>query len=368
LIDLVSTLSNGHQNPVVGAMNDRTIAYVMEQTLGNITHYLNLRRHEDALPGFAPRWLPVEYGEESLTHMPWTVTGGWAARQALKPLLNDVDGVFIHTTTLALLSADTIRRKPTVLSTDGTPMNKRSMRSDYGLKREWAGQKKGKRMLYRQVFAGARGFVGWSNWAKQSFVEDYGCREEDVVVIPPGIDLDQFVMPERNNEVPRLLFVGGDFERKGGNLLLDVFRRRLRNKAELDLVTRSKVAEEPGIRIHNNVAPNSPALLKLYLEANIFVLPTRADCLPLVCMEALASGLPLVTTRVGGIPDLVDEGKTGHLFDVGDAERLGDILSELVANPAKTREMGRLARKTALARFDARQNARALFEFVCSRC
>jgi hypothetical protein len=176
-------------------MNDRTIAYVMEQTLGNITHYLNLRRHEDALPGFAPRWLPVEYRVGALARMPWTVTGGFAARHALKPLLKDVDGVFIHTTTLALLNADNFRRKPTVLSTDGTPMNKRSMRSDYGLRPEWRAQEKGKRMLYRQVFAQARGFVGWSNWAKQSFVDDYGCREEDVVVIPPGIDLDQFIMP-----------------------------------------------------------------------------------------------------------------------------------------------------------------------------
>ncbi len=116
---------------MVGVVNDRKIAYVSEQTLGNVTHYLNLRRHEDALPSFMPRWLPVEYGVGAVPHMPWTITGGLAARQALKPVLKDVDGVFIHTLTLALLNADNFRRKPTVLSTDGTPMNKRSMRSDY---------------------------------------------------------------------------------------------------------------------------------------------------------------------------------------------------------------------------------------------
>ncbi len=349
-------------------MIDRKIAYVMEQTLGNITHYLNLRRHEDALPGFTPSWLPVEFSAGALPRMPWTVTGGLAARRALKPLMNDVDGVFIHTLTLALLNADNFRRKPTVLSTDGTPMNKRSMRSDYGLRPEWRVQEMGKRMLNRQVFAQARGFVGWSNWAKQSFVDDYGCREEDVVVIPPGIDVDRFVMSERNNELPRILFVGGDFERKGGDLLLEVFRRRLRSKAELDLVTRSEVAEEPGVRVHNDVAPNSPTLLKLYREADIFVLPTRADCFSLVCIEALASGLPVITTKVGGIPDILDDGETGYLLNVDDADGLGDLLVELVANPTKRQQMGLLGRQAAAARFDARQNARALFDFVRSRC
>ncbi|MFA5956090.1 glycosyltransferase family 4 protein [Hyphomicrobium sp.] len=337
----------------------------MEQTLGNITHYLNLRRHEDASPDFTPCWLPVEFNASAL---PWTVTGGLAARRALKPLIDDVDGVFIHTLTLALLNADSFGRKPTVLSTDGTPMNKRSMRSDYGLRPEWRAQELGKRMLNRQVFARARGFVGWSNWAKQSFVDDYGCRAEDVAVIPPGIDVDRFVMPERNNEVPRILFVGGDFERKGGDLLLKVFRRRFLTKATLDLVTRSDVAAEPGVRVHNDVAPNSPALLKLYREADIFVLPTRADCFSLVCMEALASGLPVVTTKVGGIPDIVDDGATGHLLNVDDADALGDSLFELVTNPATRHRMGLLGRQAALARFDARQNARALFDFVGSRC
>ena len=83
------------------------------------------------------------------------------------------------------------------------------------------------------------GFVAWSNWAKQSFVDDYGCREEDVTVIPPGVDIGHFSDAERDNELPRILFVGGDFERKGGDLLLKIFRERLRNKAELILVTRA---------------------------------------------------------------------------------------------------------------------------------
>ena len=72
--------------------------------------------------------------------------------------------------------------------------------------------------------------------------------------------------------------MGTDFVRKGGDLLLEVFRERLRHKAELVLVTRAHVAEEPGVRVYGTIAPNSQALLELYRSADIFALPTRADC------------------------------------------------------------------------------------------
>jgi glycosyltransferase involved in cell wall biosynthesis len=122
------------------------------------------------------------------------------------------------------------------------------------------------------------------------------------------------------------------------------------------------------VYVHQNVAPNSEELLKLYREADMFVLPTRADCYSLVCMEALASGLPIIATKVGGIPDILCEGKTGHLLDVDDAAGLGDALEALISEPARRREMGRHSRQEAVSRFDARENARKLFEFVCARC
>jgi glycosyltransferase involved in cell wall biosynthesis len=214
----------------------------------------------------------------------------------------------------------------------------------------------------------ARGFVAWSNWAKQSFVEDYGCREEDVAVISPGIDVERFADAQRSNELPRILFVGADFVRKGGDLLLEVFRERLRHKAELVIVTREHIAEEPGVRVYRKDSPNSQALLDLYRTADIFALPTRADCYSLVCLEALASGLPVVTTRVGGIPDILRDGLTGHLLDVDDARALGDTLEALIAQPSRRIEMGRHSRQDAINRFDSRDSARKLFEFVCSRC
>jgi glycosyltransferase involved in cell wall biosynthesis len=187
-------------------------------------------------------------------------------------------------------------------------------------------------------------------------------------VIPPGIDLERFTPGSRDHELPRILFVGGDFQRKGGDLLIDVFRRRLRGRAELVLVTRSGPPEEPGIFVLTNVEANSPKLRELYATSDIFALPTRADCYSIVCMEALAAGLPIVATRVGGIPDMIDEGKTGHVVGVDDAARLGDALEALVADSARRRAMSEACLVEARARFDIRENARKLFQFVRSRC
>jgi glycosyltransferase involved in cell wall biosynthesis len=346
------------------SMSPHPIAYVMEQTLGNITHYLNLRQHEVDVGG--PRmWIPIEYREG---RVPWTLAGSVLARRALAPVVGKVDGIFIHTTVLTLLAVDYFKKKPTILSCDGTPMNKREMRELYGLKPEGRLAEQGKRALFRTLFSPAAGFVAWSNWTKGSFVNDYGCRDEDVAVIPPGIDLDQFAPGDRNHELARILFVGGDFVRKGGALLLSAFRKRLRGRAELVIVTREKVPPEPGVTVHNNVQTNSPVLRDLYATSDIFALPTQADCYSLVCMEALASGLPLVATRVGGIPDMIREGETGHLVDVGDVDALGDVLVSLVENPARRAEMGRRGREDSRRRFEIRTNAQRLFEFVRSRC
>jgi glycosyltransferase involved in cell wall biosynthesis len=346
-------------------MSDRPIAYVMEQTLGNITHYLNLRRAESMAEAPGPLWLPIEY---RTSRVPWTITGGCLARKALVDVMPRVDGVFMHTTTLALLSVDLFRKKPTVLSTDGTPSNKRNMRTAYGLQEQGRLSERAKRALYKKVYGTAAGLVGWSNSVKESFVEDYGYQEEHIAVIPPGVDVDQFVAGDRNHELPRILFVGGDFERKGGALLFDIFRQRLRGRAELILVTRGEVKTEPGVTVRNNIRANSPELLELYATSDLFVLPTLADCLPLVLMEALAAGLPVIATRVGGISDVVVEGKNGHLVDAGDGVALGDVVEALVTDASRRRAMGEQGRADALQRFDARKNACRLFEFVRSHC
>ena len=334
--------------------------FAMEQSLGNVTHYLNLRAAEQEAGWLKAQWLPIEYRQ---TRVPWAVSGSLDASQALLPLLRNVDVAFIHTTTIALLSPLLVPKRPLVLSTDGTP-NKRGMRHWYGLKPEGPVGSELKRQLYGRIFQRADAFVSWCEWTKDSLVEDYGVEPSRVTVIPPGVDLSRFHPGVRNNSKPRILFVGGDFKRKGGDLLLEVFRRRLRGRAELELVTPADVPEEPGVRVHRNIKANSPVLQDLFATCDVFVLPTRGEVFPLAGMEALAAGLPLVATRVGGLPELVVDGESGRLCDVDDAGGLGDALDQLIGDEALRRRMSERARRDAEQRFDYRKNALRVFELV----
>jgi glycosyltransferase involved in cell wall biosynthesis len=346
-------------------MSPRPIAYVMEQTLGNITHYRNLRLAEPATTSELRRWLPIEYRE---SRVPWTIHGSYLARRALASVIDEVDGAFIHTMTLAPASIDLFLKKPVVISSDGPAMAKSGMREAYGDPMDGALARLAKREVHRQVLKRAAGCVAWSNWAKESFVRDYGRRERDVAVIPPGVDLQLYAPGDRDHELPRILFVGGAFLRKGGDLLLQVFRKHLRGRAELVLVTRDAVPTEPGVSVHRNLGNNSRELLHLYATCDVFVLPTRADCWSLVLTEALAAGMPVITTRVGGLAELVTEGKTGHLIDVDDEQALETALLSLALDRDKCRAMACSAREDAFARFQASANAQALFDFVRSRC
>jgi glycosyltransferase involved in cell wall biosynthesis len=90
-----------------------------------------------------------------------------------------------------------------------------------------------------------------------------------------------------------------------------------------------------------------------YLTAmDVFALPSRAEAMPLVLPEAWAAGLPCVASRVGGIPDLVEDGKTGLLVEPGDVNGLAARLRQLLADPPAARAMGQAGRAVARARYD----------------
>src|SRR5579885_2077644 len=159
--------------------------------------------------------------------------------------------------------------------------------------------------------------------------------------------------------LPRILFVGGDFARKGGMLLLDWFTTHGRGRCELHLVTRQPPPLRetlPGLHLHTNLEANDPELMQLYRESHIFVLPTLADCFGVASIEAMATGLPVITTHVGGVPDIVEDGHQGFLIAPQDGTALAAALDRLLENAALLQAMVERARARVLERFDARKN------------
>ncbi len=228
-----------------------------------------------------------------------------------------------------------------------------------------------KNALNRRTFNQARRLIIWNEWGKESLVKQYGVAADKVVVIPPGVDLDKWKSNrETGPQRPvRLLFVGGNFVRKGGDTLLQAFRGSLMGECELDIVTRDSVDTQglTGVRIHHGLGPNSPELMALYARADIFTFPTIADVLPLAIMEAMASSLPVITTAVGALREEIEDGVTGFLVPPGDVNALAQATLRLVRDPELRNTMGAAARHVAAQRFNAASNyARVLA--VCKHC
>ncbi|HUR21345.1 MAG TPA: glycosyltransferase, partial [Vicinamibacterales bacterium] len=100
--------------------------------------------------------------------------------------------------------------------------------------------------------------------------------------------------------------------------------------------------------------PEAGALLRLYQEATVFALPSDEEGFGMVLLEAMACGVPVVSTRSGGPDDIVTDGEDGYLVPRNDAHALSARLSELLENPARAAEMGRKARLTIERRYDER--------------
>jgi glycosyltransferase involved in cell wall biosynthesis len=119
------------------------------------------------------------------------------------------------------------------------------------------------------------------------------------------------------------------------------------------------------VTIHRNITCNSDDMLQLYRNADVFVLPTRADFAPTnsIC-EAMAMGLPVISTSVGGIGENVIDGETGYIVPVDDEERFAERLFSLGCDHELRLEMGRKARKLAEVKFNSAINARSIIELM----
>jgi glycosyltransferase involved in cell wall biosynthesis len=130
------------------------------------------------------------------------------------------------------------------------------------------------------------------------------------------------------------------------------------------MVTRAQIKTEPGVFIYSDLGPNDPRLINLYHICDLFVLPTFGDCLGLALLEAAAAGLPVITTRVGAIPEIVMPGETGILIPPGDLAALTAALTHLVEDSALRLRMGIQALELARQEFDGRQTTLQLLTLL----
>jgi glycosyltransferase involved in cell wall biosynthesis len=186
-----------------------------------------------------------------------------------------------------------------------------------------------------------------------------GLGGRQIEIIPYPIDTAQFAPASERAEPPLILYVGRVERRKGAATLLRaiprvqsaypncqfVFAGQVNNdvKAEIAAVQSSRV-QFLGPRPRDE-------LVGYYQRAAIFAAPSLWDNSPNTVYEAMSCGSPVVASRVGGIPELVDDGVTGLLVPPGDSHSLADAICSLLANRERREQMGRRGREKAVDQF-----------------
>lgn len=351
---------------------------VLEQTLGNAVHGRNLERVLARRDDVRGRVVRLHYDEASWRHR-WPVLGNWTlesglrARGRVRRLLAErrADVLYVHTAVPAALLLDVVRAVPTVLSTDATPRNLDTVATGYGHRVRGEAVERAKQRLTGAVYRAAVAVVAQSRWAARSLVEEYGVAADRVHVLAQGADLEAFSGGAARTAVGRplrLLFVGADFARKGGPVLLEAVqqaRTALGSAVELDVVTARPLGAVPdGVRVHVGLDHADDRLAALFRAADVFVLPTLSDAAPLVLGEALAAGLPLVTTSVGAAPELAVDGVTGLVVPPGEVRALTGALSRLREDEELRLSMAVRARALAVERYDAQANGDRVLDLL----
>lgn len=231
---------------------------------------------------------------------------------------------------------------------------------------------RGHRMLRRQAARLVSSFVAVSTVTAQQAREQRDCAASQLVVIANGIRLEQFkpdaaaraaVRAELGIAADAMVvgMVGRIDEFKNQPLLLAAIAPRLGPLVQVVFVgdgpTRAGLdaavaALPPAARAAAHVLGRRMDVARLLPAFDVFALSSKSEGLPLVVPEAMAAGLPVVATAVGGLPTVIDDGVTGYLTAV-DRGELAAALGKLLDDPPAARAMGARAREVALTRYSA---------------
>jgi L-malate glycosyltransferase len=212
--------------------------------------------------------------------------------------------------------------------------------------------------MENKVLANARNVIAVSPYVKrevQPFIQG------NITVIFNPVE-GKFFNVEKDEVPNRLLFVGGIEERKGLDVLIRAVARIKKTVPDIELHivggVRKIVYYEKlrGLIKSLDMDQNIEFLGSLpekklsveYREAAVFVLPSREESQGIVILEAMATGTPVVATRVGGIPDMIQDGTNGRLVDCGDDKQLTDVIVSLLMENDQRKKLGDAGKQSAL--------------------
>lgn len=253
------------------------------------------------------------------------------------------------------------------LSDSGKVPNVISLHSmDYG----WSfGYARWDRRLFNRGFAAAARVLGVSNFIREHAERSYPAVHGKSLTVYNGVDGSLFTPGGEASDRP-ILYVGRVEERKGVHVLLDAFEQvisRQRPRARLRIVGPHSywdAAPSPYYRALAERCANNPRielrgptyddreLAELYRDAAVSVVPSVfPEALGLTSLEAQASGVPVVVSNSGGLPETVAAGHSGLVFDNGNSGQLAEAVLSILGNDERRRAMGAAARAWVMRTF-----------------
>ena len=212
--------------------------------------------------------------------------------------------------------------------------------------------------IYGSVFRKLSASFPLSHWCAQSLVDDFHVPPERIVPCYTSLDLSHWCPRQActtKDEALRLLFVGNDFKRKGGEELLRLYSDVLSRECVLTIVSSDPILDgrelPSGVERLKNIPHEDMHIL--FKDADVFVFPSWRDQLALVLAEAMACGQAVISRDGGGIGDIVRDGWNGYLmpYDAPMAD-WGERILALARDREAVCAMGRHSRELALELFD----------------
>lgn len=196
-----------------------------------------------------------------------------------------------------------------------------------------------------QLYKNAARVFTFSENTRRSVIEDYGAKADQVFATNAGVNFE--ILPdktEKNFDQNLVLFVGIDFKRKGGFVVLDAFKKvkdQIKN-ARLVILGPDKGSipcDIPDVEF-KGLIKDREEVKRLYREATLFAMPSYGDPFPNAFFEAMVYQLPCIGSNISGMPEQIKDGETGFVIERGDSNALAEKILYLLQNKDKAKQMG----------------------------
>jgi len=215
-------------------------------------------------------------------------------------------------------------------------------------------------------------FITISQYNKNKLIESYNGLARNIKVVHCGVNLSKFVPKDGvNREPPIILSVTWLRKVKGVEYLIDACEILINKAIDFKCIIVGggylaqkikQLIEEKSLNKFVQLKGPLPheQVIKLYQKGDIFVLPSLSEGIPIVLMEAMAMQLPVVATRITGIPELVTDGENGFLAAPRDPRTIANKIERLLNDPELRNQMGKKAREKVTVDFNIEKNVRLL--------